>query len=287
MILSCLRFVSLRKKKFKFLRINKFEFLLGLALYYGSFILGLPVLALLAKAKEQSLYRVIDIIKQPVVISAYKVTFFTALIATIINGISALIIAWVLHKYNFFGKGLLDTAIDFPLALPTSVGGLSLMTVYNKQGWMGPICSWLGIKVVFSQLGVLIAMIFVSFPFVVRTIQPVLHGIDEELEEAAFCLGASQWTTFWEIIFPILSPSFLTGIALGFSRSIGEYGSVILISSNIPNKDLVISVLIAQRLEQYDHKGAIIMSTITLVFAFSILLTVNSIQMWRHNLINQ
>jgi sulfate transport system permease protein len=262
---------------------NQFELLLTLALYYGIFILVLPISILLYKAKEQSWFRIIETLRQPVVLSAYKVTFITACIAAIMNALAGLILAWVLVRYHFYGKKILDIAIDLPFALPTSVGGLTLMTVYSNQGWMGPICSWLGVQVVFSQLGVLMAMIFVSIPFVVRTVQPVLENMEEELEEAALCVGASSWTTFLDIIFPPLAPSLFTGTALGFSRAIGEYGSIILIASNIPTKDLVISVLISQRLEQYDYQGATVIATGALIVSFAILLAINSIQVWRHN----
>jgi sulfate transport system permease protein len=264
--------------------LNHFDLLLTLALYYGIFILALPILALLYKAKEQTWLRVIEILKQPIVLSAYKVTFITAFIAAIINALAGLILAWVLVRYHFYGKKILDVAIDLPFALPTSVGGLTLMTIYSDQGWMGPICSWLGIQVVFSQIGVLMAMIFVSIPFVVRTVQPVLQGMEEELEEAALCVGASPWTTFWQIIFPPLAPSLFTGTALGFSRAIGEYGSIILIASNIPTKDLVISVLISQKLEQYDYQGATVIATGTLLVSFAVLLAINSIQVWFQSL---
>jgi sulfate transport system permease protein len=266
---------------------NKFELILAVTLYYGIFILALPVLALLYKAKQQSFFRIIEILKQPIVLSAYKVTFITAFIAAIINALAGLILAWVLVRYHFYGKKILDVAIDLPFALPTSVGGLTLMTIYNDQGWMGPLCSWLGIQIVFNQLGVLVAMIFVSIPFVVRTVQPILEGMEEELEEAALCVGASSWTTFWEIIFPPLAPSLFTATVLGFSRAIGEYGSIILIASNIPTKDLVISVLISQRLEQYDYQGATIIATGTLLVSFGVLLIINTIQFWFQTTINR
>jgi sulfate transport system permease protein len=281
MILFCLIYKSFKNHQPKFRILTQFELMLALALYYGTFILALPISILLYKAKEQSGIRIIETLKQPVVLSAYKVTFITAAIAAVINALAGLILAWILVRYHFYGKKTLDLAIDLPFALPTSVGGLTLMTVYSDQGWMGPICSWLGIQVVFSQLGVLMAMIFVSIPFVVRTVQPVLEGMEKELEEAALCVGASPWTTFWEIIFPPLVPSLFTGTALGFSRAIGEYGSIILIASNIPTKDLVLSVLISQRLEQYDYQGATIIATGALFVSFAVLLAINSIQVWR------
>lgn len=264
--------------------INKFKIILIGTLYYGIFILALPILALLYKTKQQSWLRIIEIFKEPIVLSTYKITFITALIAAIINGLIGIILAWVLTRYKFYGKKILDVAIDLPFALPTSVGGLTLMNIYSDQGWLGPFCSYFGIQIVFNRLGVLIAMIFVSIPFVVRTIQPILENMEEELEEAALCIGASSWTTFWEIFFPPLIPSLITGTALGFSRAIGEYGSIILIASNIPTKDLVISVLISQKLEQYDYQSATIIATGTLTVAFGILLIINSIQLWYQNI---
>lgn len=264
--------------------INKFKIILIGTLYYGIFILALPILALLYKTKQQSWLRIIEIFKEPIVLSTYKITFITALVAAIINGLIGIILAWVLTRYKFYGKKILDVAIDLPFALPTSVGGLTLMNIYSDQGWLGPFCSYFGIQIVFNRLGVLIAMIFVSIPFVVRTIQPILENMEEELEEAALCIGASSWTTFWEIFFPPLIPSLITGTALGFSRAIGEYGSIILIASNIPTKDLVISVLISQKLEQYDYQSATIIATGTLTVAFGILLIINSIQLWYQNI---
>jgi sulfate/thiosulfate transport system permease protein len=280
MILICLISRSFKHNTIQIKLLNHFDLLLAFALYYGVFILTLPILVLLYKAKEQTWFRTIEILKQPIVLSAYKVTFITAFAAAIINALAGLILAWVLVRYHFYGKKILDVAIDLPFALPTSVGGLTLMTIYSDQGWMGPICSWLGVQVVFSQVGVLMAMIFVSIPFVVRAVQPVLEGMEEELEEAALCVGASPWTTFWKIIFPPLAPSLFTGTALGFSRAIGEYGSIILIASNIPTKDLVVSVLISQRLEQYDYQGATIIATGALLVSFAVLLAINSIQVW-------
>lgn len=288
MVLYYLISQSLKKANhFPITILSKFELLLAVTLYYGIFILALPILALLYKTKQQSFFRIIEILKQPIVLSAYKMTFITAFVAAIINALTGLILAWVLVRYHFYGKKILDVAIDLPFALPTSVGGLTLMTIYSDQGWMGPLCSWLGIQIVFNQLGVLVAMIFVSIPFVVRTVQPILEGMEEELEEAALCVGASSWTTFWEIIFPPLAPSLFTGTVLGFSRAIGEYGSIILIASNIPTKDLVISVLISQRLEQYDYQGATIIATGTLLVSFGILLIINTIQFWYQTTISK
>jgi sulfate transport system permease protein len=269
------------KGKIRFL--TKFEILLSLTLHYGIFILILPISILLYTARQQSRNTLLQITTEPIILSVYRFTFLTALLATIINSLFGLILAWVLVRYEFPGKKILDASVDLPFALPTSVGGLTLMTVFNDKGWLKPIFSLLGLRIVFGPLGVLIAMIFVSLPFVVRTIQPVLLNMDKEPEEAAQCLGASPWTTFWHILFPPLIPALLAGTTLGFSRALGEYGSIVLIASNIPMKDLVISVLLFQRLEQYDYQGAAIIASFVLIISFGTLLLINKIQSWKES----
>nr|ABX00593.1 CysT [Lobatiriccardia lobata] len=260
-----------------------FEFFLSLALHYGTFILVLPISISLYRTKQQPWNILLEGTTEPVVLSVYAFTFLTASFATAINTLFGLILAWVLVRYEFAGKKILDTAVDLPFALPTSVGGLTLMTVFRDEVWVRPICSWLGIKIVFGPLGVLIAMILVSSPLVVRTIQPVLQDMEEDLEEAARCLGASTWTTFWSISFPSLTPSLLAGTASGFSRALGEYGSIVLVASNIPTKDLVISVLLSQKLEQYDYRSAITIASFVLVISFSALFSINKIQSWERS----
>nr|YP_009545162.1 sulfate transport protein [Gymnomitrion concinnatum]AZB86880.1 sulfate transport protein [Gymnomitrion concinnatum] len=269
------------KGKIRFLA--KFEILLSLALHYGIFILVLPISILLYITRQQSWDTLLRITTEPITLYVYSFTFLTALLATIINSLFGLILAWVLVRYEFPGKKILDATVDLPFALPTSVGGLTLMTVFSDKGWLKPIFSLLGIRIVFGPLGVLIAMIFVSLPFVVRTIQPVLQNMEKEPEEAAQCLGASSWTTFWHILFPPLIPSLLTGTTLGFSRALGEYGSIVLIASNIPMKDLVISVLLFQKLEQYDYRGAAIIASFVLIISFGTLFSINKIQSWKEN----
>jgi sulfate transport system permease protein len=274
-------FISFIITKGKIRFLTKFEFALYLALHYGIFILVLPISILLNTTRQQSWDTLLRVSSEPMILSVYSFTFFTALLATIINSLFGLILAWVLVRYEFPGKKILDATIDLPFALPTSVGGLTLMTVFNDKGWMKPIFSLLGIRIVFGPLGVLTAMIFVSLPFVVRTIQPVLQNMEEDPEEAAKCLGASSWTTFWYILFPPLIPSLLTGTTLGFSRALGEYGSIALIASNIPMKDLVISVLLFQKLEQYDYQSAAIIASSVSIISFSTLFSINKIQSWR------
>lgn len=269
------------KGKIRFLA--KFEIVLSLALHYGIFILVLPISILLYTTRQQSWDTLLRITTEPIILSVYSFTFLTALLATIINSLFGLILAWVLVRYEFPGKKILDATVDLPFALPTSVGGLTLMTVFSDKGWLKPIFSLLGMRIVFGPLGVLIAMIFVSLPFVVRTIQPVLQNMEKEPEEAAQCLGASSWTTFWHILFPPSIPSLLTGTTLGFSRALGEYGSIVLIASNIPMKDLVISVLLFQKLEQYDYRGAAIIASFVLIISFSTLFSINKIQSWKES----
>nr|WGO61209.1 permease protein CysT [Aneura pinguis]WGO61295.1 permease protein CysT [Aneura pinguis]WGO61381.1 permease protein CysT [Aneura pinguis] len=266
------------KGKIRFL--TGFEFILSLALHYGTFILVLPISILLYKTRQQPWKVLLEVTTEPTVVSVYVFTSLTALSAITINILFGLTLAWVLVRYEFVGKKILDAAVDLPSALPTSVGGLTLMTVSRDEVWVRPFCSWLGIEIVFGPLAVLIAMTFASLPLVVRTIQPVLQDMEGDLEEAARCLGASTWTTFQYVLFPSLIPSLLAGTTLGFSRALGEYGSIVLVASNIPAKDLVISVLLFQRLEQYDYRSAITIAGFVLVISFSALFLINKIQSW-------
>lgn len=214
----------------------------------------------------------------PVALSAYQVTFSMAIIAGAINAVFGFLLAWVLVKFNFPFKKWVDAAVDLPFALPTSVAGLTLATVYSDEGMIGYFLTRLGVDVVFTKLGVAVAMVFVSFPFVVRTMQPVLQEMEKEAEEAAWSLGASPWKTFVEIIFPPLVPALLTGTALAFSRALGEFGSIVIISSNFPFKDLIAPVLIFQCLEQYDYVGATVIGTVLLIISLCMMLAVNWLQ---------
>lgn len=256
-------------------------------IFYITFILIIPILSMLSVASNTLFDQFWEKATEPVAISAYIVTISMAFIACIFNGIFGFLIAWVLTRYNFPGKRLIDAAIDLPFALPTSVAGLTLVTVYSDQGWIGGFFNSLGVQIVFTRIGVMVAMIFVSFPFVVRTIQPVLQEIEKELEEAAWSLGASPWKTFTKVVFPPLLPATLTGLTLAFSRAIGEYGSIAIISSNFPFKDLIASVLIFQSLEQYDYKGATIIGTVVLFLSLFLLLSINFLQSWNQKSIKQ
>lgn len=252
-------------------------------LLYLLFMLILPIISLLATASQTLVVRFWEIATEPIAMSAYFVTMSMAFCACLVNAVFGFILAWVLVRYNFPGKKLLDAAVDLPFALPTSVAGLTLATVYSDQGWIGSFLKDFGIQIVFTRLGITIAMIFVSFPFVVRTLQPVLQEMEIELEEAAWSLGASPWQTFIKIIFPPLVPALLTGVTLAFSRAIGEYGSIVIVSSNFPLKDLIASVLIFQNLEQYDYLGATVIGTVVLMISLFLLLSINFFQSWNQN----
>ena len=251
-----------------------------ITLGYITIMLLLPVSALMLKASTESPADFWKIATSPIALATYEVTFVTALIAALINGVFGVLVAWVLVRYDFPFKRIIDAAIDLPFALPTSVAGLTLATVYSDKGWIGSLLAPFGIKVAFTRLGVGMVMIFISLPFVVRTLQPVLQEMEQEIEEAAWCLGASQFQTFWRVVLPPLMPAILTGVALGFSRAVGEYGSVVIVASNIPFKDLIASVLIIQRLEQYDYSGATVIGTVLLLLSLLILLAINLLQAW-------
>jgi sulfate transport system permease protein len=248
--------------------------------FYLILMLMLPFSALIEKSLRVSPQEFWNIAFSPIALSAYNVTFVTALAAGAINGIMGTLVAWVLVRYQFPGKKLIDAAVDLPFALPTSVAGLVLATVYSDQGWIGQFFAPFGIKIAFTRLGVFVAMLFISIPFVVRTLQPVLQEMEQETEEAAWSLGASQFQTFLRVLLPPLMPPILTGIALGFSRAVGEYGSVVIISSSIPFKDLIAPVLVFQRLEQYDYIGATVIGTVLLIFSLLLLILINALQQW-------
>lgn len=252
-------------------------------LFYLLFMLILPIICLFVTASETLFVRFWEIATEPVAISAYFVTISMALFACVFNAFFGFILAWVLVRYDFFGKKLVDAAVDLPFALPTAVAGFTLATVYSDQGWIGSLLSNFGIQIIFTRLGILIAMIFVSFPFVVRTLQPVLQEIEIELEEAAWSLGASPWQSFRKVIFPPLIPALITGITLAFSRAIGEYGSIVIVASNFPLKDLIASVLIFQNLEQYDYLGATVIGTVVLLLSLILLFGVHFLQSWNQN----
>ena len=251
-----------------------------ITLGYLTVMLFIPIMAMFLKASTESPAKFWEIATNDLALATYNVTFVTSLFAALLNGVFGTLIAWVLVRYDFPFKRIIDATVDLPFALPTSVAGLTLATVYSDNGWLGSLLAPMGIKVSFTRLGVGVAMIFISLPFVVRTVQPVLQEMESEIEEAAWSLGASQWQTFWKVILPPLFPTILTGVALGFSRAVGEYGSTVIISSNTPYKDLIAPVLIFQRLEQYDYAGATVVGVVLLGISLVMLLAINFLQAW-------
>ncbi|MGC8714438.1 MAG: sulfate ABC transporter permease subunit CysT [Leptodesmis sp.] len=260
--------------------ITRIPWLWVITIGYLSIMLFLPTSALLIKAMTESPGNFWKIATSPIALSAYEVTFVTALITALINGLFGTLVAWVLVRYTFPFKRLIDAAVDLPFALPTSVAGLTLATVYSDKGWLGSLLAPFGIKIAFTRLGVGVAMLLISLPFVVRTVQPVLSEMEKEVEEAAWSLGASRVQTFWRVILPPLMPALLTGVALGFSRAVGEYGSVVIVASNTPFKDLIAPVLVFQRLEQYDYAGATVIGAVLLALSLLLLFLINLLQAW-------
>lgn len=259
--------------------IPKYAFLKNwILISYFFFLLILPLVVLFLLISQNDWNIVWRKATDPIAVSAYLLTLQMAFYAALINTVFGFLITWILTRYDFWGKKFLDAAVDLPFALPTSVAGLTLATVYGEKGWIGGILNTFGFHIVFTKIGVLLAMIFVSFPFVIRTLQPVLQEVEQSLEEAAWSLGASSWQTFIKVILPTLWPALFTGFTLSFSRALGEFGSIVMISSNLPFKDLVASVLIYQSLEQYDYVGASVIGAVVLLIALSTLLLINAFQ---------
>ena len=253
----------------------------GVTITYISIVLLLPVSALILRAATLSPQEFWRLATTPVALSTYNITFGTAFFAAAINCVAGTATAWVLVRYDFPFKRVLDAVIDLPFALPTAVAGITLATVYSEQGWIGSFLAPLGIRVSFTRLGVAVAMVFISVPFVVRTVQPVLQELDYTIEEAAWSLGASRWQTFWRVVLPPLVPAILTGTTQAFARAVGEYGSVVLIAANIPYQDLIAPILVFQSLEQNDMAGATAIGTVLLLISLVLLLAVNVLQSWR------
>ncbi|WP_271252605.1 sulfate ABC transporter permease subunit CysT [Pseudanabaena sp. Chao 1811] len=251
-----------------------------ITIVYLALLLILPIAAMLTKASSEPFESFWKTATSPIALSSYEITFITAFAAAAINGVFGTLIAWVLVRYEFFGKRFLEAVVDLPFALPTAVAGLTLATVYSEKGWIGSLFAPMGIKIAFTRIGVWIAMMFISLPFIVRTVQPVLTELEKEIEEAAWSLGASKLQTFIQVILPPLTPAILTGVALGFSRAVGEYGSTVIIASNTPFKDLITPILIFQRLEQYDYVGATVIGVVMLAISFVSLLAINLLQAW-------
>lgn len=253
---------------------------LGYTVFYLSVIVLIPLSALFFKTATLDWDQFLTAVASPRVLASYRVTFGAALAAASVNGIFGVLVAWVLVRYPFPGKRLVDALVDLPFALPTAVAGITLASIYSPNGWLGSYLEPRGIKIAFTPLGIMVAMIFIGLPFVVRTVQPVLEELDHEVEEAASCLGASRWQTFRRVIFPTMLPAILTGFALSFARAVGEYGSVIFIAGNMPNVSEITPLLIITKLEQYDYAGATAIATVMLVVSFILLLSINLLQKW-------
>jgi sulfate transport system permease protein len=257
-----------------------FGLTLGFALFYFSLIVLIPLSGLFVRTSTLSWEQFWDIVTNPRAMASYQLTFGASLVGALVNGIFGSIIAWVLVRYRFSGRSLVDALVDLPFALPTAVAGITLTAIYAPNGWIGRYLEPLGIKVAFTPLGVLIALTFIGLPFVVRTVQPVLQDLDKEVEEAATTLGANRWQTFRAVIVPELWPALLTGIAMAFARAVGEYGSVIFIAGNMPLKSEITPLLIMTKLEQYDYSGATALGVVMLLVSFVLALTINLLQWW-------
>jgi sulfate transport system permease protein len=254
-----------------------FDLALGFTLLYLGFIVLIPLSAAFLKTATMTWPAFWETVTSPRVLASYRLTFGASFAAALINACFGLIVAWVLVRYEFPAKRIVDALVDLPFALPTAVAGIALTALYAKNGWIG---QWLPFKVSFTPIGVFVALTFIGLPFVVRTLQPVLEDVQKELEEAAATLGANRWQTFTQVIFPILSPALLTGFALAFARALGEYGSVIFIAGNMPMVSEITPLLIITKLEQYDYTGATAIAVVMLVAAFAMLLTINALQAW-------
>ena len=253
---------------------------LGYTIFYLSIIVLIPLSALFFKTATLTWDQFLVAVAAPRVVASYRVTFGSALIAAAVNAVFGVLTAWVLVRYRFPGKKLIDALVDLPFALPTAVAGITLASVYSPNGWLGQWLEPRGIKVAFTPLGIMVAMVFIGLPFVVRTVQPVLEELDQEVEEAASCLGANRLQTFCRVIFPTMLPAILTGFALAFARAVGEYGSIIFIAGNMPMVSEITPLLIITKLEQYDYAGATAIATVMLVASFLLLLSINLLQKW-------
>jgi sulfate transport system permease protein len=257
-----------------------FGLTLGYTVLYLSIIVLIPLSALFVRTASMPLDKFWHAVSEPRVMASYRLTFGTSLIGALVNVLFGFCVAWSLVRYRFPGRRLIDALVDLPFALPTAVSGIALTAIYAKNGWIGQYLAQIGVKSAFSPLGVTIAMTFIGLPFVVRTLQPAIEELDGESEEAAASLGATRWQTFWRVTFPGLLPAVLTGFALAFARAVGEYGSVVFISGNMPLKTEITSLLIITKLEQYDYAGATAIAVVMLLASFLILLAINGLQWW-------
>ena len=257
-----------------------FGLTLGFSLLYLSLVVLLPLSTLMLKSASLGWGPFWGTVLSPRVVASYRLSFGAALVGAAVNGVFGLAVVWVLVRYPFPGRRVVDALVDLPFALPTAVAGIALTTLYAENGWLGLPLAALGIRAAFTPLGIALALTFIGLPFVVRTLQPVLEALDPELEEAAASLGAGRLQTFWRVILPALFPAWLTGFALAFARALGEYGSVVFIAGNMPMKTEIAPLLIMTKLEQYDTPGATAIAVVMLAASFVLLLGINLLQTW-------
>ncbi len=257
-----------------------FGLAMGFTLLYLSLIVLIPLAALFFRTTVLGWGQFWATVTAPRVLASYRLSFGASLIAAFINALFGLLVAWVLVRYSFPGRRVVDALVDLPFALPTAVAGISLTSIFAKTGWIGQYLEPWGIQVAFTPLGIIVALTFIGLPFVVRTLQPVLEDLDVEIEEAAASLGASRWQTFTRIILPVLLPALLTGFALAFARALGEYGSVVFIAGNMPMRTEITPLLIMTKLEQFDYAGATAIAVVMLVASFVLMLLINLLQRW-------
>jgi sulfate transport system permease protein len=257
-----------------------FDLALGFALTYLCLVVLIPLAAVFLKTFTLTWPQFLDAVTSPRVVASYRLTFGASLAAACVNAVFGLIVAWVLVRYRFPGRRIVDALVDLPFALPTAVAGIALTALYAGNGWIGRWLEPLGLKVAFTPLGVFVALTFIGLPFVVRTVQPVLEDVQSELEEVAATLGANRWQTITRVLFPVVLPALLTGFALAFARALGEYGSVVFIAGNMPMISEITPLLIITKLEQYDYSGATAIAVVMLVASFALLLAINLLQAW-------
>ncbi|MGB8369362.1 MAG: sulfate ABC transporter permease subunit CysT [Limisphaerales bacterium] len=259
-----------------------FKLTLGYTLLYLSLIVLIPLAATFWKTSALTWDQFWHTVTTPRVMASYRLSFGASFLAALINLFFGLLVAWVLVRYQFWGKRFVDALVDLPFALPTAVAGIALTAIYAPNGWIGYWLAPLGIKVAYTRLGILIALTFIGLPFIVRTVQPVLEDFDLEIEESAASLGANRWQTFWRVTLPMLRPALLTGFTLAFARALGEYGSVIFIAGNMPGYSEITPLLIITKLEEFDYPGATAIAVTMLVASFVLLLAINFLQWWGH-----
>ena len=259
-----------------------FKLTLGYTVLYLGLIVLIPLACTFWKASALTWDQFWHIVTAPRVMASYRLSFGASFLAALINLFFGLLVAWVLVRYQFWGKRFVDALVDLPFALPTAVAGIALTAIYAPNGWIGHWLAPLGIKVAYTWLGVLVALTFIGLPFIVRTVQPVLEDFDREIEESAASLGANRWQTFWRVTLPMLRPALLTGFTLAFARALGEYGSVVFIAGNMPMKTEITPLLIITKLEEFDYPGATAIAVVMLVASFVLLLAINFLQWWSH-----